>query len=276
MSAALSIVPDAPRLRICDPDGTVHFGHLKRISKSGQQYLQAVNVPTVATTPMLIGTAAHFLVLGPRTGAKPLLKFDGPRRQGKAWDAFEATNDGADILTAPEWEKAERIAESVLSDPVALARLTGARFETPLAWEEAGVKFSTSGTDIITREDALGDLKSTNTVEPEAWERQAFRMGYPQQVAFYRRGARANGITCKGGLFLLGVETSPPYEVVDLDLTERLIDLAERSISLWIERFRAYRSACPQPRRIKDWPGYAQSRIAMDIPSWAEVDDEEE
>lgn len=275
MSAALSLVEEAPPLRICDEDGTVHFSHLKKIGKSGQQYLQSVNVVFEPTTPMLIGTVAHVLVLGPRPGGKPIVRFSGARRQGKVWDSFAEENASAEILTAPEWERAERIAESVLADPVALARLTGARFETPMVWEESGVKCSTSGVDILTAADALGDLKSTNTTEPEAWARLAFKMSYPQQLAFYRRGARANGIPCKGGLFLLGVETVAPYEVVDLDLTEGMIDLAERSVSLLIERYRAYRSACPAPRRVKDWPGYAQVRIAMDVPSWMQEDDDE-
>jgi hypothetical protein len=266
--------PRAP-LRILAEDGALHFSDLKRISKSGQQYLHAVNSVFEPTPAMVLGTAVHSLVLGVQHGSKPLLRYEG-ERTGNAWKAFKAANQGAEILTAAEWAKAERIAESVTTDPVALPRLSGSRFETPLTWEENGVRCSTRGIDILTPADELGDLKTTASVEPEAFMRHAFKFGWPQSLAWYRRGARANGITCKGGLFLLAVETSPPFEVVDFDLTEGMITFAESCLELWFERFRVCMLSCPEPTSVKDWPGYAQSRVAFDVPAWAQVDDEEE
>jgi hypothetical protein len=159
-------------------------------------------------------------------------------------------------------------ARAVLDDPLARARLDGARFEVPLAWEEDGLKFSTGGVDIVGG-GALGDLKTSTTCEPEALQRQAFKMFYHCQLAFYRRGARANGLDVSRGLFLLCVETKGPHEVVDLELSEGLIDLADRTVSLWIEKLRIYRDA-------NQWPGYAQSPIPWDVPGWMREDDGEE
>lgn len=269
---------DHPPLRTCDEDGTVHYTNLKRIELSGRQYLASVNVPFEPTRAMLIGTVVHHIVLGPRKAEKPLVRFPGQRRQGKDWDAFLAANANAQIVTAPEWAEAIPIAEAVLADPVARVRLQGAEFEVPLEWEDGGIKCSTTGIDIVAA-DAIGDLKTTTTVQPDSWQRQAFKMLYPQQMAFYRRGARAHGRDVSKGLFLLGVETRPPYEVVDLELTEAMVDFADRSISLWLERLRVLRDACPEPRSFADWPGYAQSTIAFDVPPWmlsdADEDDEE-
>jgi hypothetical protein len=263
-------------LRTCDEDGTHHFSALKKLALSGRQYLHAVNAPSASSAAMRVGTCAHLLVLGARPGAPRLVRYDG-RRAGKAWEDFEAANVGAEILTASEWTTAEAMAEAVRADPVARARLDGARCEVPLSWEEDGLTFSTSGVDIITRDGALGDLKTTQTTFPEAWMRHAFRSFYPQQLAFYRRGARANGIALPNGLFCLGVESKAPHEVVDLELTEAMIDFADRTVSLWIEKLRVYRDACPAPRRVTDWPGYAQASVPWDAPSWAtEEDDEEE
>lgn len=273
MSAAVSM--PAP-LRILDEDGTVHFTHLKKLSLSGRQYLAAVNEPSEPTSQMLLGTCVHFLVLGQRTGGKPIVRFDGERRSGKKWDEFAAANDGAEILTAPEWAKAEAIANAVKADPVARARLDGARFETPLSWEEDGLKLSTSGVDIFTALAALGDLKTTPSTHPDTFTRHAFRMLYPQQLAFYRRGARANGLDVSGGLFVLGVETRSPFEVVDLELTEAMIDFADRTVSLWLEKLHVYIDACPAPRSYAEWPGYAQSPIPWDVPPWMQPGDEDE
>ncbi len=259
---------DAPSPRTCDEDGTHHFAQLKMLAFSGKKYLHACNTKFDPTRAMLIGTGVHHIVLGPRPGAS-VLRYPGDARKGKGWTDFVKEHPGADILTVPEWDEAEEIATSVLTDPVAMARLTGARFETPLTWEDNGIKCSTSGIDIISNDgEELCDLKTTNTVEPEAWKRQAFKMFYPMQMAWYRRGARANGIPASRGLYLLGVETRAPFEVVELELTEGMIDLAERTISLWLEKLKVF-------TECKRWPGYAQSSVPMDVPAWMREDDEE-
>jgi len=250
--------------RTCDVDGTHHFSHLKRLALSGKQYIHAVNAPTTPTSAMLLGTAVHSMVLGGRI-ERPVVRYHGEARKGASWAAFKAANPGAEILTAPEWDHALQISRAVLADPVARARLDGASFEVPLAWEEDGIKFSTGGVDILGN-GALGDLKTATTTNPEDLQRQAFKMFYHCQLAFYRRGARANGLDVSRGLFLLCVETRGPHEVVDLELSEGLIDLADRTVSLWIEKLRTYRDA-------NQWPGYAQSPVVWDVPSWMREDD---
>lgn len=258
---------DGREYRTCDADGTHHFSHVKKLALSGRQYIHAVNTESRPSSAMLLGTAVHALVLGARHGAKPLAVFDGKTRRGKAWDEFEAENEGAELLTSTEWERANVIARAVKSDPVAQQYLDGARFEVPLQWDEGGILCSTSGVDIVTAGGALGDLKTTSSAHPDTWMRQAFRMLYPQQLAWYRRGARANGIATPGGLFLLGVETCEPFEVVALELTERMIDFADRTVSLWLEKLRVYRES-------NQWPGYAQSPLAFDVPGWAQDDED--
>lgn len=274
MSAALSLPPP---LRVCEPDGTFRFSNLKKLALSGRQFLASTNIETDPTSQMLLGTLVHFLTFGvQRAGAKPLVRFEGKARRGKVWEEFEAAHPDAEILTAPEWAKGERIVEALRKDPVAMFRLEGARCEVPLTWEEDGLKFSTSGVDLLTLAHAVGDLKTTSSVHPDTWTRHAFRMLYPHQVSFYLRGARANGIDVSGGAFLLGIETSEPFEVVDLELTDGMLDFADRAVNLWLEKLRAYLSACPEPRAFSDWPGYAQSKIPFDVPPWLQFSDGEE
>lgn len=270
MSAAVS--PPEP-IRTVAEDGTVHFNDLKAVAKSGLHYLHAVNTKTEPTRPMLIGTVVHFLVLGPRPGAKPIVKFDGDRRQGKKWDELEAKyKDGevmtAELVTRPEWDEAEAIATAVRTDPVARARLEFARYEVPLRWKDGDLECSTSGIDIVSN-GALCDLKTTSTTEPEAWKRHAFKFYYHCQMAFYRRGAIANGIDVSKGLYLLGVETKAPHAIVELELTEGLVDLADRTLNLWLERLRAFKES-------NQFPGYAQSPVPWDVPPWMLSDDEDE
>jgi hypothetical protein len=259
----------APTFRTCNEDGTHHFSQVKKLALSGKQYIHACNAPFEPTRAMLIGTAVHVLVLGSRPG-KPVLRYEGDARRGKAWDAFRAEHADAEILTATEWDEAEEIAAAVKADPIARARLDGARFEVPLTWDDGGLKCSTSGIDIVSLDgEDLADLKTTTTTQPEAWTRQAFKMLYPQQMAWYRRGARANGIKASRGLYILGVEMKAPFEVVELELTEGMIDFADRTVSLWLEKLRVYRES-------NQWPGYAQSSVPMDVPGWLHQSDDDE
>lgn len=256
-------------LRTCDADGTHHWSTLKKIGDSGKQYLHAVNTPFEPTPAMLLGTGVHHLVLGARPTSKVAF-FPGDKRVGNEWKAFVAAHEGYDILTRPERDKAEEIAASVLLDPVAREYLDGARFEVPLAWEEDGLAFSTTGVDIIQDPRArFGDLKTTNTTELESLMRQCFKMGYHGQLALNRRACRAHGIDVSNGAFLLCVETRAPFEVVVLEPTSDMLDLGDKMVSLHIERLRVYRES-------NQWPGRAQSAVVWPVPAWMQSDDDEE
>lgn len=267
MSAAVSIV-EPPAIRTCDDDGTHHISQVKKLADSGVQYLHAVNHPDHPTAAMILGSLVHFLVLGERKGAKRLLKYEGATRQGNAWKDFVAANDDAEILTSKEWAVGERIAAAVFRDPVARACLDGARHEVPLTWEDAGVQCSTSGVDIVPA-NRFGDLKTTSTTELRALQAHCFKMSYHVQLAWYRRGLRANGYDVSQGAFLLCVETKAPHEVVCLELSEDLLDLGDKTVTLLLEKLRLFKE-CDQ------WPGRAQTPVVWTVPAWMQPDEDEE
>lgn len=252
-------------LRTCNQDGTLHFSELKSIEESGRHYLFTCNRARVPTREMLIGTAAHRFVLGEREGARPLILYDAEARRGNAWKDFEAEHKGADILTAPEWQEALAIAAAIKEHPNAQERLAGARCEVPLRWKDGDLECSTSGVDIV-QPTMIGDLKLTHEVAPDGWMRHAFRMRYHVQLAWYRRGAIANGLDVSDGAFLLGCEMDPPYDVVDLELSEGLLDLADRTITKWLNKLSVLLESYPNPMQVSDWPGYAQRPLTFDVP----------
>ncbi len=247
-------------------DVAVHFSTLKRIGDSGLQYLEALRGARSSSAAQVLGTAVHSMVLGSRPG-ESLARYSG-RRAGKEWDAFESANAGATILNDTEWTKAAAIAESVRRDPVAREFMIGARFEVPLSWEEDGVLCSTSGVDIV-QPTRIGDLKTAATTHIDRFQRQAFGFSYHAQMAFYARGARANGLDVSHGVFVVAVETCPPYEVVVHELSEDLLDLGDKTVALWLERYRTYRES-------NQWPGRAQSAVVWSVPSWMSADDDDE
>ncbi len=258
---------DAPEpMRTCDADGTVHFSTLKRIGDSGVQYLAALNSGGTSSAAQLLGTAVHAMVLGTRPG-ESLVRYSG-RRAGKEWEAFDAAHAGATILNDAEWTKAEAIATAVQRDPVAATFMADARFELPLRWLDGDVQCSTSGIDIV-QPNRIGDLKTAQTTAIEKFQRQAFGFSYHAQLAWYRRGAMANGLDVSGGVFVVSVETCAPFEVVVHELSEDLIDLGDRTVTLWLERYRLYRDS-------NAWPGRAQCPVVWTTPSWMQGKDDDE
>lgn len=261
-------------IRIYGDDGCLHFSHLKHFSRSGSHYLHATNKANAPTRPMLVSTCVHQGLLGPRADKKVVV-FPGDARRGKEWTLFAAENAAHEIVTQPEWDDALEIVSVLKRNPLIQEALEDARTEVPLTWNDGGVPCSTSGVDIISR-GMLWDLKGTHSALPDIWMRTAFRMGYHAQMVWYRRGAAANGIDCSRGLCVLGYEMTPPYAVVPLEMTERLIELGEKTVSLWLERFRVLRESIPEPKTEQDWPAYVQSPMPWEPPAWLSDDDEED
>lgn len=253
------------------PAAPVRFSNLKRLALSGLHYRDALDAPNEPSARMLLGTCVSQLTIGPQKGKPPCEMFPaklGKSRESKAFAEFQAERPNVEILLEKEWALAERIAASLRAHPVARARLEGATYETPLEWEDGGFKCTTGGVDLIVAK-TLGDLKTTTTVHPATFERLAFKMLYHCQLAWYRRGARANGIEVAERPFVLAVETKPPFDVIELRATERLMDLGDRTVTLWLEQLRTFEES-------NQWPGYAQAPVDWDVPPWMQPSEEDE
>ncbi len=252
---------------IIDPNEPIHFSTLKKFALSAAHVNEALTGPEGEwTRAMKVGTIVHHLVLGPHT-RKGLVRFDGDRRQGKVWDQCVADNPGKEIVTAPEWTDAEPMAKAVQRHELAMSLLAG-RKEVELEWINAGVKCATHGIDVI-GDGWLADLKTTTCTEPEAFQRHAFKLLYPQQMAFYKDAAEYHKIDTSKGLFLIGVESTAPYVVTCFKLTDALIEHGTKSIALWIEKLRA-------ARENNFWPGYTQAIVDFDVPGWMGAGDDDE
>jgi hypothetical protein len=237
----------------------VHFSDLKKMALSPAHFRASEAEEFEATRVMRIGTIAHHIVLGPNK-IRPLVRWSGGNRAGNAWMAFAAEHKGSDIVTDTEWSEAEPIAAAVLADPVARRLLEGSRFEVPMEWVSAGIKCGTRGLDIVGPR-WVADFKATSCTEPRAWQRHAFKMLYPQQMAFYAEGCEQNAIDMSEGLFLIGVEAKLPHPVTVLRITEPLLEHARKSIAIWLERLRT----C---RENGHWPGYTQTIVDFELPAW--------
>lgn len=233
----------------------LHFSRLKLIARSAAHYRGATVEETYA---MERGTAVHAIVL--EQGR--VIPYPGAQRRGKEWDAFEAANADACILTAKEYDKAAFMADAVRRCPEAMRVLSGRR-ETEIGWNIGNR--TCAGTPDVVEVDFITELKATRCSEPGKFAWQARSMAYHAQLAWYldgetwRRSQDKNADPPPELAYCVAVESTPPYPVTVFQLTPRMLDEGRRLYRLWFERLMTYETA-------DVWPPYAQGVVALDVP----------
>jgi hypothetical protein len=225
----------------------VHFSNLKHFSRSPLHYLHSLTA-RYESRPMRVGSVVHALVLGGE-----FHHYDGERR-GKAWQEFKATHEGL-IVTTSELDDAKAIAEAVTYDPVASGLLAGPReTEVPLEWEYLGR--ACAGRLDLVKPDLLGELKVSNSSQPDRFSRQALWMGYPEQLAWYLRALR-RPLTSRA--VIIAVEDKPPHPVTCFEVTQRALEAGDKRCRIWMEQLLCCEAA-------RHFPGYVQSVVPLDVP----------
>jgi len=242
----------------------VRFHHLKAMGRSAaharlvmdreESEAQEDRVPVLQR-----GTAVHSLVLGV---GKRIVAYPGAVRRGKKWNAFAAANSDAEILTSTEYEKSNRMAESVAGNKMAMEVLKGQR-ETSITWKFLH-RDCRATPDVADYSGYVTELKTCATSEPFRFTGQALRYGYHGQLAWQMDGVIASGLGKPTAAFIVAVESSAPYPVTVLRLTERALEKGRGLYSLWLERL----LTC---ERDNLWPGYCESVVEMDVPDELEL-----
>lgn len=235
--------------------GPVRFSHLKHIARSPAHYRAALTA-SFDSTSLRLGRIVDVGVLG---GPEPVI-YDGTRR-GKAWEQFRDQHGGLEIVTASEVESAQPIIDAVLGHEAAMSLLRSGAIKKRLHWDWLG-RACTGEPDVAGR--ALVDLKTTRDAEPGRFTKQALWYSYHAQLAFYRLGMVSSGAEPPAQVYIVAVETAPPYPVTVLQLTERAIEQGERLCRLWMERLLACEAT-------NEWPGYVQSVVDLDVPDDLEL-----
>lgn len=224
----------------------VSFSRLKKIARSPAHYLADLRATPADNASKRFGRLVHKVTLGGDYAV-----WEGERR-GNAWKDFAKLNDGTEICTASELVEAKRIATALDRHPLAAPLLIGAK-EQLIEWELRGRKCK-SVLDVIGN-GFIADLKTTTDARPDWMIRQAFRMGYHAQMAWYQRAAASFG----GEVYLIAVETTDPYPVTVLRVTPRSLAEGDKMCRLWFEQL----MNCEESNQ---WPEYSQSIVDMDPP----------
>lgn len=233
----------------------IRLSRMKLMSQSAKHYFAAcqndVEDPTLA---MRLGTLGHAM-LWPDV-APPYAIYDG-RRQGKAWEEFKVAHDGIEIFTRSEANEASGMAEAIDKHPDAYLVREGTP-EHHIAWDYCGREAS-SRLDVF-HPTRVVELKTAKTSHPDWFMRDATRMSYHAQLAFYRLAhSQITGrAPCAIDCHIVAVEKKKPYVATVFDMTERSLREGEKLCRSWLEQI----LACEQ---AESWPGYTESRVTFDV-----------
>jgi len=246
----------------------IRFSRLKLMAVSALAYHDP---PDIDSDAMALGRAVHAAVLTPGDfeatfRVRPAALGSAATKASKAW-ALDVP-PGVDILTAAQGETVRRMTESVLACPEARDLLDdAAAIEHAYEWTDipTGLRCK-ARPDLLTRSDAIVDLKSTRDVSEWAFSAQIARLHYHAQLAYY---SRWRGTTPRDWL-LIAVQSSKPWDCIVYRLGPDDIERGDALCTAWLRRV----AECTESGV---WPGVADGRGVVDIslPVWAQGEEPE-
>ena len=257
--------------RFIDPRSVpVRFSCLKHMARSALHYFDAVQQDrddslaarlaaiTAGTNAMQVGRGAHAMIF-----RQPVVRFDGAKRAGKAWEVFKLAHVGRTILNAKEWAICEEIATALHEHPIASPLLFDADsvHEQRIDWEWLGR--SCRSTPDARAPGVVIDLKTTQNAAPEKFERDAYWRNYHAQLAFYGL-AYEHTFGCKPReSYIIAVESKRPYAVTVMRMPQTALDYGERLCRAWMEKLLVH-------EQTDLWPAYSDSIVEMRMPDDSE------
>lgn len=254
----------------------VSITRLKEIERSPAHYRHRLHHPATSA-PLTLGTAAHCATLEPERYARDFAVWDErtesgalrPRRS-KDFAAFAAEHAGKTIVTGDEHAHAHAIANAVRGHVTAARYLETGDPEVSMRWT-TGAHQSKGRVDWLTVVDGLDvlvGLKTTVDCRPHVFGRQAARLGYAMQWAYYYDGYHAiTGRLAK--VVEIVVESAPPYAVAVYVVPAEVLELGRGTYLDMLDRL----AEC---ERADSWPGPVVGEVALELPRWAYADDTED
>lgn len=250
------------------------------------RHLDPQRPPPASRGGQLEGSLAHCAILEPDEFAKryATLPTDAPRRPTDAqwnaknpspesvaamawWKEWNATTNGATVITHDQRETAMRQADSVRRLPEMVEALQRGHAETSAYWTDPVTGelcrcrpdwvYEANESSVI-----LLDVKTCADASPAEFRRQIARKRYEVQDGFYSDGyGIASGKDVLAFVFL-AVESGWPYAACALMLDDIGKEQGRRS-------YRCNLNTYAECRKTGIWPGYSERIEIITLPNWA-------
>jgi len=240
---------------------------LSNFSKSPEEYQYKRMHPVEQTKAMRNGTIIHTATLEPsryREEYAVAPSVDRRTKVGKAkLQAFVEMNPGKEIIAQEEHDLAVNISAAVHNSKKAHEKLSNARIESSVFWNDPDYDFLCKA-----RPDALDestgtiiDLKTTNDATYNKARNTIMNLKYHWQAAFYLRGMRILEPGKYTNFMFVFVETTPPYYINNIVLSPDFITMAEIEISTLLGDY----ARCLES---DIWPGPPDEITEMEPPEY--------
>lgn len=236
---------------------------LKHLDDSPLAYRHAVENPREDTATLALGRLVHTFVFEPEKFGDEYAVFPGKKRQGKAWDAFEADNEGRTIFKSDEIDEAKAMADAVRRHPIVAPYLVGGEFERVLTWTDpaTGIPCKAKCDWLIPGRRILADLKTTRSIERRRFAADVARYHYYGQLAHYAAGVKHALGWEPARRILIAVEKSAPYDVAVYELDNAACTIGDEKSAELLAKLKA----CHE---LNDWPGRYTEEQTMELPGW--------
>lgn len=260
-SAQLQAMIDAARgqaPKLIDPSTLpVRFSRLKAFSLSAAHYLLWSQDLTEETLALRMGSAVHAGLFLDRD----VVCYDG-RRQGKAWERFEAHHleRRAVVLNEKEYRLASGVIDSVRRHKRAMQLLfDGTVVEHRLDWT-VGARACRGTPDACTPRRNT-DLKSARCTEPRWFAREALKRHYHAQMSFYSDAIEAKHGRRPDEEYLIAVENVAPFNVTVLRLPDETREVGAKLCHLWFAQLL-------NAEQLGHYGPYVEADIDLEIPHY--------
>lgn len=234
---------------------------LDKIRRSPAHLKHAMTYGSPDNDAMRIGRNLHTLLLEPALFWSGIAIWEGGRRAGKAWEAFQlsAKAAGKEVVKAEELEPFTAIANAF--EAKGHRKYLQGRIEHSIFWRDERTRLECKARpDIICGNGNLYDIKTTTDARANEFLKSAYDFGYHRQAAWYLDAFALTG-SSPGEFFILALEKSPPYESQMFMLSHDFIALGRAENLANLDLF----AEC---KRANRWPGYDAAAKLLTMPPW--------
>mgnify|MGYP001570766052 FL=1 len=247
-----------------DALNAINWSRLKNMAVSPRHYQHALAAPRVETDAMRLGTATHCAVFEPDEFPRRFVLWDGGRRYGKEWNAFQEQHANEVILREDDYTTALAIRDAVRAHPVARQYMASGAAEQVLTWTDSATGLDLKGrTDWISGDPAaVVDLKTTaKGVGPREFAITVARSLYHGQMSYYRTGVKA-ATGRDASAILIAVENAAPYDCAVYELDDDCLYAGEKLVAGLLAKL----AEC---QRVDRWPGQSERLEFLALLAWA-------
>jgi len=204
----------------------------------------------------------------PSTDAKTKVMTEKPWHGASTWckewmESVEAS--GRTVISADDWSDVKAATARLLNEPELGPYVLSCR-KSVLAtahWhDETGIIVPVKIlVDLVPPDDSLADLKTTESADPESWERSVSKWGYDYQAAMYLDVWNAATGENRTVFRHVVSESKPPYEPAGRQLSEEFLRIGRAKYQRDMRRY------C-ECLATGEWPGYNSGWLLTEPKPW--------